>query len=94
MLLSRVSFYILPHLQVPVKNFFLRFSEALELRLHRGGFSLRGLASPVCRWLFADDLYYITRFFRACQYVFAKKHAKRSENVIAALLFIASTKDK
>ena len=31
-----------------------------------------GLASPVCRRLFADDLYYITRFFRTCQYVFAK----------------------
>ena len=31
-----------------------------------------GLASPVCRRLFADDLYYITRFLRACQYVFEK----------------------
>ena len=41
-----------------------------------------GLASPVCRRLFADDLYYITRFFRACQYVFAKN----MQNAVKMLL--------
>ena len=74
--LTWVSFYILLHSAVFVKHFFEVFFKSLlpqKPAVWSSAAVSRKLFTIAGRVPFADDLYYITRFFIPCQHYFRKK---------------------